>query len=317
MVSYRKLIGRPIIFLKKAVRKALFYLIQPIVDEQNQFNSETTATVNEMYNCHMTALGEIQHLQGSLSVLQRDVSDLQGLADPKALQEGQQNDYTALDYEDFENHFRGPREDIKKAQSVYLKYFEGQDNVLDLGCGRGEFMELCQENGIYATGIELYDKFVDYCKECGLNVVEGDAIEYLENCPDSSVGGLFISQLVEHLPLTLLVRLCNLAYSKLKSGSYVIMETPNPMSLAIYRNCFYIDPSHNKPVHPYTLDYLLRKAGFNDTDTVFTESSRTHEKVPHLVSETIENLEEFNAGMDRLTDLMFGSQDYAVIAKKD
>jgi len=333
LTASRSILKKPIIFIKKILRKMMCYLIQPIADDQTEFNRASTATVNEMYHCQMEVMQELQNgiakraeLQDEITGLKLQIGQFRSLEEKvrtllkkngePAGGEYAGGEYAAIDYEDFENHFRGPREDIKKVQSIYLKYFKEADHVLDLGCGRGEFLELCKENGISATGVDLYYKFVDYCIWKGFDAIEGDALDHLESCPNSSVGGLFISQVVEHLTLEALVRLCHLAMTKLKPGAYVIMETPNPMSMAIYRNCFYIDPSHNKPVHPYTLDYLLRKAGFCDIDLIFTESSRTHEQFPHLVSESIENLEEFNKGMDRLTDLMFGSQDYAVIARK-
>jgi len=328
LTASRSILKKPIIFVKRVLRKMMRYLIQPMADDQTEFNRASAATVNEMYHCQMEVMQEMQNgiskraeLQDEIDSLNLLIEDLRSLEEKahillKKHEEPADGEYAAIDYEDFENHFRGPREDIKEFLSIYIKYFKEADHVLDLGCGRGEFLELCEENGIPATGVDLYDKFVDYCTGKGFDVIEGDALDHLESCPDSSVGGLFMSQVVEHLTLDALVRLCHLAMTKLKPGAYVIMETPNPMSMAIYRNCFYIDPSHNKPVHPYTLEYLLRKAGFRDTNLIFTESSRTHEQFPHLVSEGIENLEEFNKGMDRLTDLMFGSQDYAVIARK-
>lgn len=296
--SSKRALSKPVVFVKKVIRKLLFFLLQPMADDQTRFNHYATVTMNEMFRYQEAMAKKIQALE------RRDA------------QEQGEDSYDMIDYGDFEDHFRGSRESIKNNQKVYLKYFDGQKGVLDLGCGRGEFLELCRENGIDAKGVDLYEEFVEYCQQLDLDVVTDDAIKYLEDCPDSSIGGIFAAQLVEHLSTGQVVQLCRLAMDKLRPGSCLIIETPNPMSLAIYRNWFYVDPSHHKPVHPYTMEYLLRKEGFTDIEVIFTENSRTGETLPHLVSDTVSNLDEFNAGLDKLTEIMFGSQDYAIIARK-
>lgn len=225
-----------------------------------------------------------------------------------------ESEYSCVDYFDFENHFRGPRENIKELQKQYLKYYIGKSNVLDLGCGRGEFLELLKENDVDATGVECYSEFAEYCKMRGLNVVEDDALSYLKK--QQTVGGIFAGQLIEHLKFNQIVQLCELAYEKLEEGAYIIMETPNPMSLAIYTHAFYMDPSHNKPIHPLTMEYFMRKVGFNDVEILFTESSRYPVEIPKLSGENIENAEAFNKSMEEVSRTLFGSQDYAIIGKK-
>ena len=123
-------------------------------------------------------------------------------------------------------------------------------------------------------------------------------------------------QLAEHLSTEQLVQLCELAYEKLEDGAYLIIETPNPMSLAIYTHAFYIDPSHQKPVHPMTLKYFLEKAGFHKIDLIFTKNSRIPMEIPELKAEGVENLEAFNQSMKQVSELLFGSQDYAIVGQK-
>lgn len=217
--------------------------------------------------------------------------------------------YDSIDYFDFENHFRGSIEHIKNVQSIYLPYFQSCSNVLDLGCGRGEFLSLLKENNIPAKGVDLYEEYAQFCCDNGLEVSCGDAIAYLAQC--ETVDGIFLGQVIEHLELSQIIRICKLAYEKLPEGGCIIMETPNPTSLAIYTHAFYIDPSHTKPVHPLTMRYLLEKAGFTQIEVIYPEASRLAERIPHL-----ENCSDFNESMDKLTDLLYGSQDYAVIAKK-
>jgi O-antigen chain-terminating methyltransferase len=224
--------------------------------------------------------------------------------------------YDKIDYFDFENHFRGSRTFIKKNQEVYIKYFIDKNNIVDLGCGRGEFLELLKENGIQATGVDLYRGFVDYCVSKGLNVIQADAIKYLSQLDDDNVGGLFCSQVVEHLHTDQIILICNLAYQKLKNDAYLIIETPNPTCLSIYTNWFYVDPSHVKPIHPLTLEYFLKKAGFKDVKIVYTDNSKLDTNIPRICIKDAENIDEFNRSMEYISNILFGSQDYAIIAKK-
>ncbi len=236
------------------------------------------------------------------------------IANPKDTRE---NDaYMEVDYFDFENHFRGSRDNIKKNQEIYLPYFEGKAEILDLGCGRGEFLELLKEHDISAKGVDLYPDFVYFCSLNGLSVLQGDAIEYLAAEKDNSLGGIMAAQLIEHLEIAQLFRLCTEAYKKLEHGAYLIAETPNPMCLATYMNSFYLDPSHNKPIHPKAMEYYLQKAGFKEIQILYTEASRSGYRLPLLNGEFLNNLAEFNDGIAFISDLLFGSQDYAIIAKK-
>lgn len=225
-----------------------------------------------------------------------------------------ENAYYSIDYMDFENHFRGSKEKIKEAQKQYLPYFKGKENVVDLGCGRGEFLELMKENQIKAVGVDLYQEFVNYCNMLELNAVHADAISYLKSC--DKVGGIFAGQLAEHLTLEQLLELCEVAYEKLEQGGYFVLETPNPTCLAIYANAFYIDASHVKPVHPLSLEYYLKKTGFENVKIVYTENSRIMQKIPEISVNGLQNEKEFNQTMQKVSHMLFGSQDYAAVAQK-
>jgi O-antigen chain-terminating methyltransferase len=131
------------------------------------------------------------------------------------------------------------------------------------------------------------------------------------------VDGIFLGQVAEHLQTEQLTALCSLAYDKLEEGGCLVLETPNPTSLAIYTNAFYLDPSHVRPVHPLTLQYLLQKAGFRNTKLLFTEQSRPPYSIPALeVPGAEETCTAFNEAMQRVSELLYGSQDYAAIAIK-
>lgn len=232
-----------------------------------------------------------------------------------AVSEAARSDYDTIDYFDFENHFRGSMEAVREAQRVYLPYFQGKKQVLDIGCGRGEFLDLMRENGIPARGVDVYAPYVDYCTMRGLDAVCGDGIAHLQN-DAAPADGIFVGQVVEHLRTEQIVALCHAAYETLPEGGCIVIETPNPTSLAIYTNAFYIDPSHVKPVHPLTMQYFLKKAGFSRIELLYTEGSRPPGHIPPLQLPDEENAEAFNEAMHALSELLYGSQDYAVIAIK-
>ena len=94
------------------------------------------------------------------------------------------------------------------------------------------------------------------------------------------------------------------------------METPNPTCLSTFSNAFYVDPTHIKPVHPVLLAYMLREAGFSEVQTVYTEASRAGTPLPLIDSDGIRNLDEVNHAIERVSNLLYGSQDYAVVAKR-
>lgn len=225
---------------------------------------------------------------------------------------------TQFDYLLFENRFRGSNDDIRNRQLKYLTYFENKANILDIGCGRGEFLELLLNSNITAKGIDMTDEMVEYCQHLGLPVENQDAIEYLQQQTDNSIGGIFLGQVIEHIPFDSIIRLVELAWKKLMPGSYLIMETPNPQTLAIFNRSFYMDPTHEKPVHPLTIQFLTESVGFRESKLLYSGRVEKEASLPHIQSSegSILNLQEINDSIDRLNDLLFGDQDYALIARK-
>lgn len=226
-----------------------------------------------------------------------------------------------INYFTFEERFRGSCEDIKQRQSAFLKYFEECSCVLDIGCGRGEFLELLKENGIDAKGVDVDENMAEFCRSKGLCVELRDAVSYLEQLKDNSLDGIFIDQVVEHLKPDYLIKLLKLCYQKLSFGHYILIETVNPLSLFSFAN-FYIDLTHIKPVHPETLKFLLESSGFKDLETVFISPVNEEaklEKLPSFYGATDKEksiIEIYNRNIDILNNRLYGAQDYAVIGKK-
>ena len=249
-----------------------------------------------------------------------DERNAHGLSQTEMLLQPPHQD-TGVNYFVFEERFRGAREEIAQRQTSFLRYFEGCRNVLDIGCGRGEFLETMHKHGIGARGVDLDETMVDYCRSKGLEVELEDAFDYMEKLEDSSLDGIFIDQVVEHLEPSYLVRLLKLCFQKMKYGFYLIAETVNPLSFSSFAN-FYIDLTHIKPVHPETLKFLLESTGFREVKPVFSSPLPETMRLQKLVTnEGVTDLERqqveiYNRNIEMLNATLYGAQDYAMIGKK-
>ena len=216
-------------------------------------------------------------------------------------------------YAGFENRFRGYEEDVKRQQAGFLPYFKN-GLVLDLGCGRGEFLELLQEKGIEATGIDINDEMVEICRDKGLNCLKGDLLEKLAEYEDATLGGIFSSQVVEHLPPPYLSKMVELAYFKLASPAPLILETINPTSVFSLVQIYILDLSHKKPIHPQALKFLMESSGFERIKVKYS-SPLEEERLQELpASDNISAI--LNQNIDKLNRLLYAPANYAVIGIK-
>jgi SAM-dependent methyltransferase len=221
----------------------------------------------------------------------------------------------------FEDRHRGTREEIRQRQRAYLDLFSGGP-ILDVGCGRGEFLELCREVGIEASGIDQDPGMVATCREAGLDVTRAEALSHLDGLPDASLGGVFCSQVIEHLPPDALIALIQLAHAKLRSGGVLICETPNPTCLTVFSGAFYIDLTHIKPIHPEATVFVYEAAGLRDVQIRYANPYP-----PDMLLQPLEPLwymrryeeaflKQLNDNFARLNATLWGPQDYAVIGRK-
>ena len=154
--------------------------------------------------------------------------------------------------------------------AAYVPVFEGASDVLDVGCGRGEFLELLRDKGISARGIDLNEEMAAVSRERGLDVRSGDALSYLLAQPDGSLGGLFAAQVVEHLEPDYLMRFLEAAYHKLRPGSKIVLETINAACWYAFFSSYIRDVTHVRPLHPDTLRYLVSASGFQRVTVRFS-----------------------------------------------
>jgi len=217
-------------------------------------------------------------------------------------------------YAGFENRYRGSEEEIKKQQESYIPYFQNKKTVLDLGCGRGEFIELLGESDIEAEGIDINGEMIEICQDKGLNCQKADILEKLAEYKDGSLGGLFSSQVIEHLTPDYLKRMIELAYFKLAPSSYIVLETINPTSVFSLVQIYNLDLSHQKPIHPQTLQFLLESAGFDAVEIRYS-SPLEQERLQDL-PQTDENSVILNQNIDKLNKLLYDSPNYAALGLK-
>ncbi|MEW5914264.1 MAG: methyltransferase domain-containing protein [Thermodesulfobacteriota bacterium] len=219
----------------------------------------------------------------------------------------------------FENAHRGAREMIKQRQAVYLPYFVESVSpgapLVDLGCGRGEFLEAAREAGLAAKGVELNPQMVELCRKQGLEVVQAEALEYLRGLEDATLGGVLMAQLIEHLTHDELSELISLAAAKLKPGGWLIAETVNPACLTTFSGAFYLDLSHTKPIHSEAARFLWQWAGLKDVDILLLSPYPDDYLLRKLPGEG-PLVEAFNHNVKRLNDLLYGPQDYAVVGRR-
>ncbi len=179
-------------------------------------------------------------------------------------------------------------------------------------------MELLAEAGIKASGVDLDLDMVLYCQEKGLDAVNGDAFAYLDSLPDASLGGIFAAQVIEHLEAHRIIELVQLSQRKLRPEGTLILETPNPTCLTVFARSVYMDFSHIKPIHPEAARFLFESVGFNNVEVTFSASVEACMRIPPLPvgAGDTKGGEEFNKGIERLNDLLYGFQNYAVIGRK-
>jgi 2-polyprenyl-3-methyl-5-hydroxy-6-metoxy-1,4-benzoquinol methylase len=219
------------------------------------------------------------------------------------------------DPEAFTAHFRGKADELKHRYRDLAELFVGCAPVLDVGFGRGEFLELLRDLGVEARGIEVDQRMVEAARDRGLRADVGFALEYLQSVDDGSLGGLVMIQVIEHLPPRQAIEVVRVAAEKVRAGGRVLIETVNPTSLITYARAFWVDPDHVRPVHPTFLAFLFEAAGFASVRRV-DRSPVEGDEVLELLPGDDELTKRLNANFERINALLYGPQDYAIVATR-
>ena len=329
--SSKPVIGPVITVVKKLLLRLLFFTLDDLAQQSDaavqRLQNALAAEIAAREAVVSAEIAAREGLQASLGALSQRIA---GLAIPERLArlererrptprpQAAPNPASAeqpaapapgLDYLTFEERFR-PQESVRERQQIYLELLRDRERVADLGCGRGELLDVLRGEGVSAYGVEIEPDFVALLEEAGIDVVEQDAVEHLDGLEAGAVDGIVVSHVVEHLPAAALVRLVSLAADKLADGGVLIVETPNPESLLAGSVNFHRDPTHVRPIHPDTLAFLCESAGFSEIEV------RRLSPVPpqHALPVPAEGgLREI---VTQLNDLLYGYQDYAVVARR-
>ena len=281
--------------------------------------SEVRTTLGVMQRAVQTMKRELERPQSTVASRQSSVDSHQSRVDSPPLMRTAPTSLDSYKYVGFEDQFRGSQQDIRERVAAYVPMFEGASDVLDVGCGRGEFLDLLRSKGISARGVDLNDEMAAICRERGLEATAADALSYLLAQPDGSLGGLFAAQVVEHLEPDYLMRFLETAYHKLRPGSKIILETINAACWYAFFSSYIRDVTHVRPLHPDTLQYLVGASGFQKVTVRYTAPFPEQSKLQTLPAsldrpESVEAV--FNENVGKLNDLLFTYLDYAAIGER-
>jgi O-antigen chain-terminating methyltransferase len=215
-------------------------------------------------------------------------------------------------YADFTEHFRGSTAEVSAKLEGYLPdvhRLAGPGGVVDLGCGRGEWLTLLRAAGVAARGVDTNPAFVAAGRARGLDVELGDALGYLEALPPDSIDVVTAFHVIEHLATEDLLALLEAARGALRPGGCLLLETPNPMNLVMAACDFYNDPTHRSPLPPALTEYLVSTQGFGDVE-VRPLHPKTSPLVPTGDADACARVQEL------VVQVLFGPQDYAVLGYK-
>ena len=292
--------------VKLVVRKLVRWYVEPAFADQRAFNDAILKLVDMLFDeadAARAARARDERMTTELEerltrAERRDRSPGTVAAQPRAA--------AVPDYFALESRMRGSVESVRERQRIYVADFRDAGPVLDVGCGRGEFLMLLRDAGIEARGVDADGDMVAFARGEGLEVEQADVLAYLEGVEDGSLGGIFAAQVVEHLPPPTLLRFLELAHAKLRSGGLLVAETINPLSPLALRN-YFADLTHAQPLVPETLELLARQSGLRVAETRFLNEPEK------LVAPDDPVLA---ANVARLNEILFGPQDYAILARR-
>ena len=225
------------------------------------------------------------------------------------------NFYSAL-----EDRFRGSRQVIKERQSLYLPLVDAlslrvRKKVLDVGCGRSEWLELLEERGIESEGLDMNEEFVTQARQAGLDVSKADVMEHLRQQPDQSYGLVSAFHVVEHLGFENLLLFLREAHRVIDDDGALLLETPNPANLLVGACTFYLDPTHERPLPSALLGFAAEFAGFARVVVLPVNRAFLQNNLEFVPNE-LPGADVINKVVSSIDQNFMQAPDYAVIAFK-
>jgi predicted TPR repeat methyltransferase len=323
---------------------ALMEFLQRITAFVESKDREIVSTANARMAAVERALDPVAELRMQMNVVQRAIQGLTRAAHdagsppraasppsapPRAGSDAFRSDFNSdfnsdFKYVAFEDQFRGSDAVIAERLRMYVPIFAGRDRVVDLGCGRGELLAAFRSAGVRASGVDANADMVAIAHDRGLDAVQGDALAFLEAVEDESLGGIIATQVVEHLEPPYLLRLIDTASRKLRRGAPIVLETINVACWPAFFGSYLRDFTHVRPVHPDTLQYLLRASGFERVEIRYSAPVPDHLKMrtvdlpPGIAADAAWTAlaHAVNVNAVILNNLMFTHLDYAAVGHR-
>ena len=311
--------------LHRLVSKAVSRQTQGILEQVQEFADVVREALEQIVDAledpyghvHTDLVGQLDAMWERLAAFERgpvdsaaSVADLRRRIEAlEAAEQGRQF-RPSFSADAFESAFRGAGDELKDRYHDLAEELAAQSPVLDIGCGRGEFLELLRSFGVEATGVEIDPDLVEEGRAAGFEIALEDGVLHLASLPDGSLGAITLLQVVEHLSPQQVIDLVAIARRKLRPGGAIMIETVNPQSLYTFAHSFYLDPTHGNPVHPAYLKFLFEQAGWTKV--------RIDWRSPPPADDILEVEEGASdttaANVRRLNQLLFAPQDYALVA---
>jgi len=289
--------------------RAISPLLRSFAREQQQFNRASVGSLEQVHRM-------LEAQEEKIAALRRTLEPIAGSGRRRAEVLDQSKLFRSIE---LSHRFANSTREADARYTGYASRFAGITDILDVACGTGRFLEACRQAGVTARGIDLDADMVSACAERGLNAMKADALPYLAQLPDGSLGGVFSAQFIEHLSSQDLVELLETLRDKLRPGGRLLLETLNPECLQVIYRWFWLDPTHQRLVHPWLLQELLRSAGFDEVEIHMVPPAKGALQIPALPTAPAgpsEPTEEFNRATRYLNDLLYASTDYYVVATR-
>lgn len=310
----RDLLQLQILFFQK-ITPWMDAKIQALQTEQNHnlaYHIRELATPSvEKYDLHRLRV-ELEELKARIAGTTLETKTAAARLEPGQTSFPMTDDFR---YFVFEELFRGPSTELKERLRHYLPLFaDCPDPILDIGCGRGEFLSLVKETGKNAYGIELNEYDVQEVRKNHLEVRSEDVLVHLQSLSTNSLGGVFSAQVVEHLPPEKVYNMIHRLHHVMKPGGRIVLETVNPVSIYAFHNFYLKDPTHVFPVHPETLAFFVRYAGFQNVRTETLSPVPADQILPNPGPEIKDaSVHEYLSALtSRINQVLFPSMEYYV-----
>ena len=321
-----------VVSVELASQDALDSLASSVLDSDHVSVSATAAAVSRFESTVTLLDGRMAGLEREREQDRREIQRLRALLSRRSVatssvvdpgtQGTELTNAPVLDeatYVQFERRFRGSAQEIKKRQGGALRFVESiagsSAPLLDLGCGRGEWLAVLRDADISAYGVDSNPGMVEDAHALELDVRCEDALTHLEDLGEFSLQGVSAFHFVEHVPLPVLTRILDAAFLALRPGGVLLLETPNPTNLVVGAASFYMDPTHLRQLHPDFLKFFVESRGFTDAEVHFVhptlDDEILHEGGPD---------EGYDPRLSRVVESaewsLFGPQDYVVTARR-